>query len=314
MQGPRLGLSLLCMVAACGSNEDKTQQMGAMAAKHTVAVQSSTPIDWSKVGAALGKSGTVQPGDVYRVGMPRTDLQVTIGGAQLKPALALGSWVAFKQTGTDQAMAMGDLVLLDSEVGPVVQRLQNQGVEQTAIHNHLLHESPRVLYVHIRGQGEPVKLASVIHSALTLSKTPLTEAAGKTEAIELDTTQVSQALGRSGKVNGGVYQVSVPRAEKITEAGMEVPPSMGVATALNFQPTGGRRAAITGDFVLISSEVNPAIRALRQNGIEVTALHSHMLDESPRLFFMHFWANDDVVKLAKGLRAALDKMNVKPAS
>jgi hypothetical protein len=272
-------------------------------------------IDWSKVGLALGKPGSMQPGDVYKVSLPRSDLQVTAGGVPAKPALALGSWVAFKPAGSSgEAMAMGDLVLLEGEVGPVVRELQEQDIEQTAIHNHLLHESPRVMYVHIRGQGDPVKLATAIHSALTRSKTPFGESAKKPASIPLDTAAVSQALGASGKVNGGVYQVSVPRREKVTEAGMEVPPAMGVATALNFQPTGGKRAAISGDFVLIGSEVNPVIKSLRQSGIEVTALHSHMLDESPRLFFMHFWANDDAVKLARGLRAALDKMNVKRAS
>ena len=273
------------------------------------------PIDWSKVGAALGKSGSIQPGDVYKVSLPRSDLQVTAEGVRVKPALALGSWVAFKQAGSpDEVMAMGDLVLLEDEVGPVVRKLQEQDIEQTAIHNHLLHESPRVMYVHIRGHGEPVKLATAIHSALALSKTPFGEGAKKPESTSLDTAAVSQALGQPGKLNGGVYQVSVPRGEKVTEAGMEVPPAMGVATALNFQSTGAKRAAITGDFVLSGSEVNPVIKALRRNGIEVTALHSHMLDESPRLFFMHFWANDNAMKLARGLREALDKMNLKRAS
>jgi len=272
-----------------------------------------SPIDWAKVAEALGQTGAIQPGDVYKVGMPRADLQVTVGTVAIKPALALGSWVGFKQTGENQVMVMGDLVLLESEVGPVIRTLQEGGIEQTAIHNHLQHEAPPVIYVHIRGQGDPVKIATAIHSAVTLTKTPLGAAPGKPAALDLDTAEVRQILGRPGKVNGGVYQVSVPRAETVTERGMEVPPAMGVATALNFQPTGWKKAAITGDFVLTGGEVNPVIRILTQNGIETTALHSHMIEESPRLFFMHFWANDDALKLAKGLRAALDKMNVKPA-
>ncbi|MBA2712004.1 MAG: DUF1259 domain-containing protein [Rubrobacteraceae bacterium] len=319
------GLSLLFVLTACSpkdkegdQDEERAESPAAeQQEKQTAAVQpqaAPTPIDWSKVAGALGRSGAVQPGDVYRVGIPRSDLHVTVGRVLIKPALALGSWVGFKQTGPNEATAMGDLVLLDSEVGPVTRKLQEGGIEQTAIHNHLLHEAPHVLYVHIRGQGEPDKIAAAIHSALAVTKTPLGEATGKSESLDLNTTKVSQALGRTGKVSGGVYQVSVPRAEKVTEAGMEVPPAMGVATALNFQPTGGKRAAVTGDFVLIGSEVNPVIRALKQNGIEVTALHTHMLEESPRLFFMHFWANDDALKLARGLRAALDKMNVKPSS
>jgi hypothetical protein len=274
----------------------------------------AAPIEWSQVGKALGKSGSVQPDGVYRVGLPRSDLNVSLGGVRLKPALALGSWIGFQQTGPNAAVAMGDLVLLQTEVGSVVAKLQLQGIEQTAIHNHLLHESPHVMYVHIRGEGEPVKLAEAIHSALLLSKTPLGESPAKSQSLDLDTAVVNQVLGRSGKANGGVYQVSVPRADNVTEKGMEVAPSLGVATALNFQPAGGKRAAITGDFVLIGSEVNPVIKALSQNGIGVTALHSHMLDESPRLFFMHFWADDDAAKLARGLRAALDNINVKRSS
>ena len=209
-------------------------------------------------------------------------------------------------------MVMGDLVLTEDEVTPVLTKLQEGGVEQTALHNHVLHESPRVMYMHIHGMGDAVKIAKAIHDALALSKTPFTAPAGGTQSqdLEIDTKQLDQIIGQSGKVNSGVYQFGIARAEKIMDNGMEVPPSMGLATAINFQPTGAGKAAITGDFVLIASEVNPVIKALRDNGIEVTALHSHMLDETPRLFFMHFWANDDAQKLARGLRAALDKMNI----
>ena len=315
------GLSLLLVLTACEAKakegeqqEERTESPAAERQEKQPAQVAQTPIDWTTVGNALGKSGTVQPGEVYKVAMPRGDLHVSVGGLNLKPALALGSWVAFKQTGPNEVTTMGDLVLLENEVGPVTAKLQEGGIQQTAIHNHLLHETPHVLYMHVRGQGDPVKIAAAIHAALVLTKTPLEAAAGKPERLDLDTAQVSQILGYKGKVNGGVYQVSVPRAETVTEHGMEVPPAMGVATALNFQPTIGQNAAITGDFVLIDSEVNPVIQILKQGGIEVTALHSHMLDESPRLFFMHFWANGDAIKLATGLRAALDKMNVRKIS
>jgi hypothetical protein len=275
--------------------------------------QQAGAMDWKAVGQALGKEGSMQSGDVYKVSLPRSDLQVTAGGVRLKPALALGSWVAFKRMG-DGAMVMGDLVLTEDEVTPVMTKLQEGGVEQTALHNHVLHESPRVMYMHIGAHGDPVRVAKAIHDALALSKTPMTAPppmpVSGAQDIGLDTKQLDQLIGQSGKVNGGVYQFSVPRAEAITDSGMEVPPAMGLATAINFQPTGGGKAAITGDFVLAASEVNPVIRALRDGGIEVTALHSHMLTEQPRLFFMHFWANDDAQKLARGLRGALDKMNV----
>src|SRR5918912_3654762 len=208
-------------------------------------------------------------------------------------------------------MALGDLVLTEDEVGPVMRALQQGGIEQTALHNHVLGEQPRVMYMHIMAHGDEVKIAQALRTALGQSKTPMEPpAASAGGAIDLDTAAVARALGVSGKVNGGVYQVSVPRRETIRESGREVPPSMGVATAINFQPTGGGKAAVTGDFVMVASEVNPVIRALQEHGIEVTALHSHMLGETPRLFFMHFWANDDAQKLARGLRAALDKMNI----
>jgi hypothetical protein len=165
--------------------------------------------------------------------------------------------------------------------------------------------------MHIAGHGDAVQLATAIKDALSVSKTPLGPPAAPAQqpAIDLDTAQLDQIIGAKGNPNGGVYQFGVPRRDKITEAGMTLAPAgpLGVATAIGFQPTGNAKAAITGDFVLAGDEVNPVLKTLRQNGIEVTALHSHMLDEQPRLYFMHFWANDDAIKLAKGIRAALDK-------
>jgi hypothetical protein len=208
-------------------------------------------------------------------------------------------------------MIMGDLVLLESEINPVMLKMIANGVEITAVHNHLLRASPATFYMHVAGHGDPAKLATAIHDALAESKTPLTVTAPTTPppAVDLDTAQLDQIIGVKGQANGGVYQFNVPRREAVTEDGMQLSPvgAMGVAIGINFQPTGGGKAAITGDFVLTSDEVNPVIMALRTHGIEVTALHSHMLDEQPRLFFMHFWANDDAINLARGLRAALDK-------
>lgn len=272
--------------------------------------QSSTPAVWKDVEDAIARPGQAQPGDIIRFGLPRKDLHVTLDGVEVKAGFALGSWVAFKKDGAT-AMVMGDLVLTQDEVEPVMLKLQQGGIEQSALHNHLLGETPHVMYMHIQGHGDAVKMAKTIHDAIALTKTPGPDAAPSQPPSDLgiDQKQIEQFIGRSGKVNGGVLQFGVPRSEKITDSGMEIPSSMGVATAINFQPTGGGKAAITGDFVLLGSEVNPVIRALRENGIEVTAMHSHMLMEEPRLFFMHFWANDDAVKLAKGLRTALDKTN-----
>ncbi|HEY7579948.1 MAG TPA: DUF1259 domain-containing protein [Acetobacteraceae bacterium] len=269
--------------------------------------------DWSKVSAALGKSGTEMPGDVYRVGLPRTDLHVTLDGVELKPGFALGSWLAFRPEG-NETMVMGDLVLTETEIAPVMTKLADGGINITALHNHLLRAQPATFYMHVFGQGDATKLAAALHDGLVLSKTPLGNTGGgnapASQTVELDTAMIDSTLGAKGRANGGVYQIGIARAETIKDDGMDVPVAMGSAESINFQPTGNGRAAITGDFVLTAAEVNPVLRALRANGIEVTALHNHMLDDQPRLFFMHFWANDDVQKLAKGLRAALDKINI----
>jgi hypothetical protein len=274
------------------------------------ALANAQEIDWLKVDGALGRKPAVS-GDVHRYGFPRTDLSVTLDGVAIKPALALGGWAAFKPA-HGGAMMMGDLVLLESEITPVMTAAIENGLEITAVHNHILRAQPSTFYMHVSGHGDPVKLANALHTALAASKTPLTAPApaAATPDIGFDTAELDRIIGVKGNLVGGVYQFGIARRDHITQSGMSLDPAgpLGVATGVNFQPTGNGKAAITGDFVLAAPEVNPVIRALRTNGIEVTALHSHMLDEQPRLFFMHFWANDDALKLAKGIRAALDKM------
>ncbi len=306
-----VGAAITFVLAACSApqNDNAAAKPG-----------QQTATDWKDVEQALGKAGSMQPGDVYKVSLPRSDLKVTAGGLELKPALALGSWLAFKKVG-EMTMVMGDLVLTEDEVTPVLTKLQDGGVEVTALHNHVLRETPRVMYMHIHGMGDAAKVAKSIHDALALSKTPFSAppAPSPSPDIGIDTKQIDQIMGQTGKANGVVFQYSIARADDVMDTstnsqGTVIPPAMGVAQAINFQATGGGKAAITGDFVLIASEVNPVIKALRDNGIEVTALHSHMLTDSPHLFFMHFWAYDDAQKLARGLRAALDKVNVKKSS
>jgi len=271
--------------------------------------------DWKAVEQALGKPGQLMPGDVFRVGMPRTDLAVAVKGVPVKAGFALGSYAAFVQAG-DGAMVMGDLVLLDQEVPAVMSGLFAGGLEVTAVHNHLNEMSPHVMYMHYEGHGDAVQLAKALRQALSTSPTPLGSAAAPAPAApapSLDAKAIEQALGRPGReVGGGVFQVTVPRAETITEMGHPLLPAMGVTTVLNFQPTADGKAAITGDFVLLDKEVNAVARALRQHGIDVTAIHNHGLMDTPRLFYMHFWATDDAMKLALGLRAALDQTNSQP--
>jgi hypothetical protein len=264
------------------------------------------------VAQALGKSGTEMAGGVYRVGLPRSDLHVQLGDIELRPTFALGSWVAFAPRG-DQAMVMGDLVLTEAEVEPVMKSLLDSGLEITALHNHLFNAQPATFYMHIGGMGNPVNMANAIHAALVLSKTPFTSTPppATPPAIDLDTASIDAALGAKGAIAGGVYQVGVPRAEPSKAMGMAVTGPLGGAEAINFQPLGGGKAAITGDFILIAKEVNPVLRALRGNGIDVTAIHNHMLDDQPRMFFVHFWAHDDLPKLLTGLKAAMAEVAVK---
>ncbi len=292
---------LLAGLSACSNAQ-------AGGAQETTSEGSS--VDWEAVGQAIGKEGEQMDGGVYRVNMPRSDLSVTSQDVDIKPGLALGSYAAFKETGENEALVMGDLVLTEDEYDEVISQLQEDGIEQTAIHKHLLEESPAIWWTHIEGRGEPVEMAEAINAALQLTGTPLSESGGGSEEVDFDTEQLDEIIGHTGKTEGGIHKYSIGRGESVTtEDGTELPPGMGVATALNFQPTGDGQAAINGDFVMTEEEVNPVIRALRENGIEVVALHNHHIDEEPRLLYMHFWANDDAETLAQGLRAALDKTN-----
>ena len=296
--------------SACDPNSGRTAE--APRREETANADSSArpvtdSIRWGAVDQALERKGEMQPGGVHKYSLPRSDLAVSSRGVRIKPALALGSWLAFKPKG-NVAVAMGDLVLTEEEYASVIRRLQEGGVAQTAVHKHLLEHSPSLWWTHVHAEGDPVKIAGAVKAALDLTGTPQTSRSSP-EPLELDTAAISRALGHTGKVTSGVYQVSVARAETIRAHGMEVPPSMGTATALNFQPTGGAKAAISGDFVMVADEVQPVIATLQASGIQVVALHNHMLAEDPRLFFMHFWAQGNAVKLASGLKAALDKTN-----
>jgi hypothetical protein len=270
------------------------------------------PGEWKAVEEVFGFAPANLPGGVARFNMPRKDLHVTVAGTEVKPGLALGAWAAFYRVGDNDAMIMGDLVLTEEEVTPVLKALQDGGVEVTAIHNHLLGETPKVMYIHIGGHGDPVKLAQAVKHAVGLTKTSLPQGSPAKESaadLGLDVASLDKIMGRQGNVSGGVLHYSAPRAEKLTEEGMETPPSMGAGTVINFQPTGNGRAAIAGDFAMSGKEVGPVMKVLEDNGVQVVALHSHALDDEPRLFYMHFWANDDAVKLAKALRSAVDATN-----
>ena len=306
-----LSAFLLVQITACGPASAPEVDAAAVGAQATTAQE----IDWKAVEAAMGRSGSMQDGSVFKFSMPRSDLSVISQGVRIDPALSLGSWVAMKPHGANKVVAMGDLVLTEAEYNRVIERLQEGGVDQTAFHKHLPEMEPAIWWTHIQAEGDPVEIARTIRAALALTGTPAqSPSGGGSEPMPLDTAQIRRILGYGGKASGGVYHVSVPRPETIRAHGVEVPPSMGTATAINFQPTGDGRAAINGDFVMRADEVNPVIQALKANGIMVVALHNHMLHEEPRLFFMHFWANDDAIRLARGLRAGLDQINTPPPS
>src|SRR5271154_6622495 len=282
--------------------------LASIAVSAALSMPAAAQTDWFVVDTILTRTGAVS-GDVHRYGLPRSDLNVSLDGVALKPGFALGGWLAFEPM-RDKAMMMGDLVLTESEINPVMSKLLAEGLQVTALHNHLLRATPPTFYMHVAGTGDPAQLARLVRVALEDSKTPFdikppAEATATSAAIDFDTAKVDAAIGHKGKANGGVYQFGVPRADSIKMMGMAIPPAMGTAIAINFQPTGGGKAAITGDFVALSSELNPLISALRDNGIEVTAIHNHMVGDDPRTFFIHFWANDDAIKLANGLGAAL---------
>jgi hypothetical protein len=271
--------------------------------------------DWAAVEKVFGKKGGVQDG-VFKITFPRFDLKIKIGDFSVEPGLALTSWIGFirngdKMTAMDgSTMMMGDLVLLDKEVAPVISKLVSENLEITALHNHILGESPNIKYLHFSGKGDAVKLAEAIKSVISVTGTPFVAPQAQNPTATPDWSKVEAILGTSGKHNGNLLQYGFPRLEKLTESGMEMPPFIGMATGINFQMDGSR-AAITGDFVLLADEVNPVIKALTENGIAVTAIHNHMLYDEPRLFMLHFWAVDAPEKLAKGLKAALDKTNSK---
>ena len=282
----------------------------------TLSAQAPTPkpagLDTAAIDKAIGKSGTAMPGDVYRVSFPRTDLNVTVGAVKVKAGFALGSWAAFKSLGVNGTAAHGDLVLTDTEINPVISSLQQHNFEITALHNHLINESPSVMYLHFWGTGDAATLAAGLKDALSKSKTPMGSSpaplttGGVGDGLPAD--QIQQAIGLRGTVTNGVLALSQPRPETIQMMGVTLPPSMGMATAINFQSAGGGKVVATGDFVMLADEVNKVARALRQHDIAVTALHNHMLHGSPELYFMHFWGEGDATAVASGLKAALAEL------
>lgn len=269
-------------------------------------------LDTAAIDRAIGRSGQAT-GGVYKITFPRSDLHVAVGGVDVRPGLALTGWAAFEAVG-GEAVTHGDLALTEVEVNPVVAKLRAGSIDVTAIHNHLLRETPRVMYVHFWGRGPAARLASSLAAALAATATPAAEATAPVTVPDVPgADRIQEILGLKGTAKGGVLSLSRPRREPITMMGVTLPPAMGMATSMNFQAAGEGNAASTGDFVLTGDEVNPVITALRTHGIDVTALHNHMIHGSPELYFLHFWAIGAPQHVAEGLKAALDAMDRTPA-
>lgn len=280
----------------------------ALLASSAAYAQSSAPLNIAGIVKAMGRQGTLS-GDMYKVTFPRSDLTVKIGNIVIKPALALVQWAAFVKSG-NAAVCYGDLALLEDELNPVISKLEEKGIELSALHNHLLHESPRIMYIHFTGRGDEVVMAQALRDALALTGTPLAAPPASpltTEAKSELAGKIEKIIGVDGSMSGGVFHITVLRGDiQVMAMGATIPSAMGMNTPLNFQIS-GNDAAINGDFILLPGEVNRVIKVLRANNIEIASVHNHMLDEEPRLIFLHFWANDDALKLARGLRAALDE-------
>jgi Domain of Unknown Function (DUF1259) len=260
--------------------------------------------DFADVETILGVKGQMQEGvTVFR--FPRSDIQVEIDGEPVPTALGFGGWTAWKAMG-NEAMVMGDLVLLEKEVNGVISALGEANINISALHNHFLNENPRIMFVHVDGMGDPQKLARGLKNALARTGTPFPSPTGAQPSPPpaIDTKRIEQIIGEKGQVGGGVFKITIGRPG-VTMRGTEVTSSMGLNTWAAFIGT-STRAHVAGDVAMTAREVNPVIRALRRGGINVVAVHNHMLDEEPRIFFLHYWGTGTAEELAHTLRAAFD--------
>ena len=302
-----------------GSSTAAARSMSMSTSSDTTQARTQSPVqtgdaDWKTVSDSLGRTGTLTGGTVYKVPLPRKDLTVVTQGVTVKPGLSLGGYAAFAKYG-DGTMLMGDLVVTEAELPKVTDALQKAGIEQTALHKHLLSQTPAIWWTHIHAMGDPATLATRLKTVLAATGIPAASPPPATQpAVDLDTAGIDAALGRKGAADGGIYKFTIARNDTVSDGGHVIPAAMGVTTGINFQPVGGGKAAINGDFAMTGPEVQKVVQALRAGGIDIVEVHNHSLTDNPRLFYAHFWAVDDAVGLAKTLRTALDATDVKPAS
>ncbi|MFE9097883.1 DUF1259 domain-containing protein [Streptomyces sp. NPDC007264] len=274
----------------------------------------TTLSDWTAVADVLGRQGEMKR-VMYHTGLPRRDLVVISRGVMIKPALALGSHVSFVRYSDGATLLMGDVVVTERELQPFGDALYEHGIEQTALHKHLLSQFPDIWWVHVHAHGhDPAVIARGLRAAFDRTGTPPPSPPAPARPLDLDTAGIDAAMGVRGVVDDGVYKSIFARRETVTDGGRILPSGLGSTTAINFQPLGGGRAAVSGDCVMVADEVQDVLGALRRAGAELVEVHHHGLRDEPRLFFTHFWAVGDAVGLARGLRAAVDATHVVPVA
>ena len=272
----------------------------------TIPLQGQTPdsVRWTALGAVLGAKPVAQPG-VHRFNFPRSDLTVRMGDVTIAPALALTSWAAFTDD-TSSTIVMGDLVVIAPELPALLAALSSAGIAVTAVHNHLVGEDPRVMYVHYHGHGASQQLAAGLAHALAATATPRPAAASPSMPVTIDTARIHAALQSEPKGNGAIASVGMPLLKsEIVVDGLVVPVTLGLSSPINFQRVSDQRWLATGDFAVTSAQVQPIVRALIEAGITPTAIHSHLLGETPTVYFIHFWADGAPTKVLSGLGAAV---------
>ncbi|KOU41863.1 DUF1259 domain-containing protein [Streptomyces sp. WM6378] len=272
----------------------------------------TTEADWQPVAEALGRTGALRENVVYGISLPRRDLKVTSRGVKIGASLALNGSADFARY-CDGTMLMGDLVLTENELPKATEALQEAGIEQTALHKHLPDQKPPIWWTHFHAMGDAVTLARKLKAVLKVSGDPIAvPAPAVTKPIDLDTAEIDETLGRKGIAEGRTYKFFIGRAETVTSHGHVLPAPIGIDTVIKFQALGKKRAAVTGDIVMTAHEVQNVLRILRRGDFEIVELHNHMLDDQPRLFYVHYWKVGDGVELARGLRPALDATNLAP--
>jgi hypothetical protein len=278
--------------------------------------QQNIPPDYSAALSTLGRQGDFKDG-VLKVNIPRNDLKVVVDGIATPTPFGFGGWVALTK-GTGMDVMMGDLVLTEDEVNPVMSAVLDAGLDVTAVHNHFFFETPRIFYMHVHGHGAAADLAAKIKPALALiGKNPprnASQVSGRSIEGKLDVAQLAKIIGTEGEQNGAVYKITIGRSDlALKEMGATINARMGLNTWAAFYGSDSE-AVVAGDVAMVDAEVTPVLKALRSNGLDVVAIHHHMTGTQPTIIFLHYWGKGEAQKLARGVKAAVDLLGKRPAA